>query len=137
MLYQNCHKYLAQKFFDWESRTGDLSQYILDERDRIQDELSEDEIFKTLFCDLVSNISEQKNYLSTIIKLARGPFPRTPLPEPTVDILLGIILAVCGRKEESKRLLIGAVVVACLGMLINEVWGSRRQKSKKRRKSKR
>jgi hypothetical protein len=118
MSQQHIPRALAGKFLEWESNYGNLSIHIRNRRDQISHELSTDDKFKTLICDFVSTISDQqqKDNLSAIIRIARQltPIPKISLADVEVDILITIILDICGRKKEAENFLIKSAWVSSL-----------------------
>jgi hypothetical protein len=140
MSYRDLPRSLAQKLSEWESIHGDLSQLIETRRDQVHSDLSRDEKLRTLICDFVSAISDQqqRDQLSAIIKISRQitPLPKIPLTDAAVDILIVIILELCGRKREAEKFLISSALGILLSMLIYDAWKDL-SKSKRRRKTRR
>src|SRR4051812_24940299 len=116
MAYQECCKYFSGKLAGWQSTNGDLSEYVVTSKDEIRSELAEDNAFRETICQLVRNIAEkdQTNYLFSIIRKA-GTLPRVPSSSAAIDVLIAIILDICGYEEEARSFLLGSLLVI-LGM---------------------
>jgi hypothetical protein len=112
MSFNNCYRYLAGKFVAWNKVSGgDLSLYIQNNREDIRSHLDNDN-FKSIFCNFFLVIPPIRNYTNNsirLLKLPLSPIPSITLTQVEVKILIDVMLEICGRHEQAKKFLEGAM----------------------------
>jgi hypothetical protein len=123
MTFNNCYKYLGDKFVEWHKLSGgNLPNYIQNYRDDIRSHL-DDSDFKTIFCNFFSNLSEQElnQQFNTVIKITKqlSPVPPVSLTQAEINILTGIMLEICGNKAQAEKLIATSLGFILAAIVIN------------------